>query len=75
MTRTIRLPHPFGTLCGVDLYLKDESKLLREVGIEVLNGEIVRIVPEQKEGFLAGWTTYTWDKLIVATGAGPIASL
>jgi len=66
------LPYALGGVCRVDSYLKDESKLMTGVGIEVLEGEVERIDPVQKKVVLSDGTTYRYDKLIAAPGADPI---
>jgi len=66
------LPYALGGVCKVDSYLKDESKLMTGVGIEMLDGEVKRIDPVDKKVFLFDGTVYRYGKLIAAPGADAI---
>ena len=63
------LPYALGGLCEIDSYLKDESKLLTSLGVNVLDGRVVGIDPAAKRVSLSDGRRYSYGKLIVATGA------
>jgi len=66
------LPYALGGVIEVDSYLKNEGKLLSEIGITALQGEVRRILPREKQVVLDGGSTFSYGKLIVATGAEPV---
>lgn len=66
------LPYALGNAIEVDSYLKDEAKLMTDLGITVLDGQVERIVPDKKEVVLDDGTKYGYGKLIAAPGAEPI---
>ena len=66
------LPYALAGVIEVDSYVKNESKLMTGIGVKVLNGEVTRIVPDKKQVVLDDGTTYSYGKLIVATGAEPV---
>lgn len=66
------LPYALAGVIKVDSYVKNETTLMRDIGIDVLDGEVARIVPDRKEVILGAGRTYSYGKLIVASGAQPI---
>jgi len=66
------LPYALGGVIEADSYLKNESKLMTEIGINLLDGEVARIVPEKKQVILADGAAYSYGKLICAPGAEPL---
>ena len=66
------LPYALGGVIEVDSYVKDEVKLMSGVGIELLEGDVAKIVPARMEVLLTDGTAYAYKKLIVASGAAPI---
>jgi len=65
------LPYALAGVIKVDSYVKDEARLMTDLGIRVLDGQVARIVPDRKEVVLEDGTVYVYDKLIAAPGAEP----
>jgi NADH oxidase (H2O2-forming) len=65
------LPYALSKTIKVDSYVKDEDVLMGDIGIDILDGEVARIAPDQRKLVLEDGREYCYGKLIAAPGARP----
>lgn len=66
------LPYALSGAIKVDSYVKNETSLMTDIGIDLLDGQVVRISPEEHKVFLLDGRVYRYGRLIAAPGAEPV---
>ena len=66
------LPYALSGMIKIDSYLKNEAKLMTDIGIKVLSNKVVQIKPDENQVVLDNGDVYSYKKLIASPGAEPI---